>query len=126
MLDTCRVHAALPATDLGRARQFYEGTLGLTPARERTAGVRYECGGGSGLFVFPTSGGDRGGHTQAGFEVPDIDAAVLALRARGVAFEEYRTPALQTVDGVATESDGSRAARFEDSEGNLLVLVQYA
>jgi predicted enzyme related to lactoylglutathione lyase len=126
MFDSYRVHAALPATDLQRARQFYEGTLGLTPTEERPAGVRYECGEGSGLFVFPTSSASRGGHTQAGFEVPDIDAAVAALKARGVAFEEYETPALQTVDGVATESDGSRAAWFEDSEGNLLALVQLA
>jgi catechol 2,3-dioxygenase-like lactoylglutathione lyase family enzyme len=85
MFASSRVHAALPARDLGRARQFYEGTLGLTPAEERPAGVRYECGGGAALFVFATSQAGRGGHTQAGFEVPDIDAAVAALRTRGVA-----------------------------------------
>jgi hypothetical protein len=36
-----------------------------------------------------------------GWEVADIEAAVTARRARGVAFEEYDLPGLKTVNGIA-------------------------
>ena len=88
--------------------------------------MRYECGDGSAFFVFPTSISRRGGHTQAGIEVPDIRAAVAVLRSRGVTFEEYDTPELTTVDGIATQPGGDRAAWFTDSEGNTLALVEFS
>jgi catechol 2,3-dioxygenase-like lactoylglutathione lyase family enzyme len=126
MFDEQRVHAALPAADLERAKRFYAEKLGLTPTQERADGLSYDCGDGSAFLLFPTSISSRGGHTQAGIEVPDIEAAVAELKSRGVAFEEYDTPELKTVDGIATEPEGSRAAWFKDSEGNLLGLVQFS
>lgn len=125
MFDQCHVYAALPATDLERAKRFYAEKLGLTP-QERADELRYECGDGSGFFVFPTSISRRGGHTQAGIEIPDIAAAVAELRSRGVTFEEYHTPELTTVDAIATQPGGDRAAWFTDSEGNMLALVEFS
>lgn len=125
MFDPFRVYAALPATDLERAKRFYAEKLGLTP-QERADELRYECGDGSVFFVFQTSISRRGGHTQAGIGVQDIEAAVAELRSRGVTFEEYDTPELRTVDGIATQPGGDRAAWFTDSEGNVLALVQFS
>ena len=125
MLDNARVHAALPATDLERARGFYSEKLRLTRADQRSDSVRFELGETS-LLVFATPITDRGGHTQAGIEVADLSAAVADLRSRGVEFEEYDTGQLKTEDGVATEPDGSKAAWFKDSEGNLIVLVEFS
>jgi catechol 2,3-dioxygenase-like lactoylglutathione lyase family enzyme len=125
MLEQCRVYAALPATDLDRAKRFYSEKLGLTP-QELPDELRYECGDGSAFFVFLTSISSRGGHTQAGIEVTDIEATVAQLRSRGVIFEEYDTPELRTVGGIATQPGGDRAAWFKDSEGNLLALVQFS
>jgi hypothetical protein len=88
--------------------------------------LQYALGNGSGIVVFPSSVTNRGGHTQAGIEVDDIDAAVRELRSRGVTFEEYHTSNFETSDGIATETDGSRAAWFKDSEGNLLVVVEFS
>jgi predicted enzyme related to lactoylglutathione lyase len=124
MLEQCRVYAALPATDLHRAKRFYAEKLGLMP-QELPDELRYECGDGSAFFVFPTSISSRGGHTQVGFGVADIKAAVAQLRSRGVVFEEYDTPELKTVDGIATQPGGDRAAWFKDTEGNMLALVQF-
>jgi hypothetical protein len=66
-----------------------------------------------------------------GWEVPDIDAAVVELRARGVVFEEYDLPGLETAGGIAdihgnypSKGTGERAAWFHDSEGNLLGIGQ--
>jgi catechol 2,3-dioxygenase-like lactoylglutathione lyase family enzyme len=113
MLSEYRVHTALPATNLDRARRFYDEKLGLTPTDERPEGLTYECAGGSALFLFPTAISGRGGHTQVGIEVPDVKAAVAELESRGVVFEDYDAP-------------GETAAWFKDSEGNLLGLVQFA
>jgi catechol 2,3-dioxygenase-like lactoylglutathione lyase family enzyme len=124
MLADYRVHTALPAGDLERAERFYEEKLGLTPTQRRPEGLRYDCADGTSFFLFPTSISDRGGHTQVGFEVPDVEALVAELRSRGVVFEEYDTPGLTTVGGIATEPGGDRGAWFKDSEGNLLALVQ--
>ena len=125
MFDQFPVYAALPATDLERARRFYAEKLGLTP-QEHGDELRYECGDGSAFFVFPTSISTRGGHTQVGIAVPDIEAAVAELRSRGVTFEEYDTPALRTVDGIAVQPGGDRAAWFTDSEGNVVGVVQFS
>lgn len=124
MIKDQRTHTALPAADLTRARRFYEEKLGLEPARERPEGVTYEWSDGSAVFLFPSPISGRGGHTQLGIEVPDVEAAVAELKGRGVAFEDYEAP--ETVGGIATEPGGTRAAWFKDSEDNLLVLVQFS
>lgn len=125
MNDHLRVHSALPCTDLDRARRFYDTTLDLTPTEKRPGGLRYELPGGTGFFLFPSPVTERAGHTQAGFEVDDLEERMTELSARGVVFEAYTGDA-PTVDGVATRPDGTRAAWFKDSEGNLLVLVQFS
>lgn len=42
---------------------------------------------------------------------------------RGVEFEEYDFPELETIDGIA-DIEGERSAWFKDSEGNLVAVFQ--
>ena len=96
-----------PAQDLGRARKFYSEKLGLEPIEERPGGLRYRCG--SSFFVlFQSAGAASGTHTQMGIEVEDLDATIAALRARGVAFEDYDLPGLTTRNGVADIAGNAR------------------
>src|SRR3954467_13932507 len=67
--------ARLPAQDLDRARAWYADKLGLEPADERPGGVLYRIGGCE-FALFASSGAASGDHTQMGFEVDDIEAAV--------------------------------------------------
>jgi catechol 2,3-dioxygenase-like lactoylglutathione lyase family enzyme len=124
------VATRLPAQDLERAGRWYAEKLGLEPVEERLGGLRYECGGVS-FALFQSAGAPSGAHTQMGWEVADIDATVAELRARGVVFEEYDVPGLETVDGIAdiegnypSKGVGERAAWFHDSEGNLIGIGQ--
>ena len=126
MLGNGRVASRLPAQDLERAREFYSEKLGLEPSEERPGGLRYVCAGGE-FALFESAGSASGDHTQMGWEVDDIEATVRELRARGVVFEEYDAPGLETVDGIAeiegnypSKGSGERGAWFRDSEGNLL------
>ena len=127
---TSPVATRLPAQDLSRAREFYAAKLGLEPVEERDGGLRYESGGVS-FALFESTGRASGDHTQMGWEVADVDAAVKELRERGVVFEAYDVPGLRTVNGVAdidgnyaSRGIGERGAWFHDSEGNLLALGQ--
>jgi catechol 2,3-dioxygenase-like lactoylglutathione lyase family enzyme len=125
------VATRLPAQDLDRARAFYADKLGLEPVDERPGGLLYRVAGGE-FAVFLSAGRASGGHTQMGFEVADIEAAVAELKARGVVFEEYDAPGLRTRDTIADiegnypskNASGERGAWFRDSEGNLLGIGQ--
>ena len=130
-LENSGVATRLPAQDLGRARAFYAEKLGLEPAEERPGGLLYRCGD-TAFALFQSAGAPSGEHTQMGWEVEDIEAAVEELRDRGVVFEEYDLPGLTTVDGIAevegnypsNGGKGERAAWFRDSEGNMLGIGQ--
>jgi len=52
MLTSAPIRACLPASNLPRARKFYEQQIGLQPKEEYAGGVIYECGGAE---VFPLS-----------------------------------------------------------------------
>ena len=102
----------------------------MEPVEERPGGLRYRCGTGS-FALFESAGAASGTHTQMAWEVADIEATVAALRRRGVVFEKYDLPGLETVNGIATiqgnypsKGAGERGAWFRDSEGNLLGLGQ--
>ena len=122
MLETTNVYATIPAQDLERAKSFYADKLGLKPTEERPEGLRYRGANGE-FLLFESSGSASGAHTQLGWDVDDVEAAVAELRGRGVVFEEYDLPGFKTVDGIA-EIAGEKGAWFKDSEGNLLAIGQ--
>ncbi len=78
---------------------------------------------GTGFLLFLSQGKASGTHTQMGWMVDNIEAEVAELQRRGVVFEEYDTPGLKTINGVATIGT-EKAAWFKDSEGNLLAVSQ--
>ena len=122
MLADRRVHTTLPTLDVDRLRRWYEDVLGFVPFAERPGAVLYKTAAGS-LFALSRAGSASAGTTtQMAFTVDDVDAEVADLRARGVVFETYETPA--TIDGIATIGPG-RAAWFKDPDGNLLALIQF-
>ena len=120
MFNQSRVAAMLPAQDLERAKTFYRDKFGLTPT-QMPGGLLYQMASGTGFSVYLSGGKSAGSYTQLYIEVSDIDQAVKDLKAKGVTFEEYDTPMLKTVDGIA-EIAGSKAAWLKDSEGNLIGL----
>ena len=123
MLKQVRAAAMLPAQDLERAKAFYRDKVGLTHTQERDpmGGLLFELSDGTGFAVFQSTGKPSGTHTQMALEVPDLDAAVKDLRARGLKFEEYDSPGLKTIDGIA-DIAGTKVAWFKDSEGNLVAI----
>lgn len=122
MLSDFSVHPTIPASDLARARRFYEAVLGFKPDRVSPAGVVYRAKG-SWLLLFPSASAGTNQATACGFQVSDLPAAVAELRGRGVRFEEYDLPNFKTVDSIVKTPVGS-SAWFKDTEGNVIGLVQ--
>ena len=122
MFEQARVAAMIPAEDFERAKAFYRDKLGLTPSQDLGGLVMYRLAGGTGFLLYLTGGKASGTHTQLVFEVQDVEQAAKDLKGKGVSLEEYDTPTLKTINGIA-EIGGQKAARFKDSEGNLIGLA---
>jgi catechol 2,3-dioxygenase-like lactoylglutathione lyase family enzyme len=119
------VSATLAAADIDRARAFYRDTLGLELSPESPeVGALYECGSGTLLFIYPSEFAGTNQATGATWRVDDLADVVARLQGRGVVFEEYDMGEAATVDGIAEMPDGSKAAWFEDTEGNIIGLVE--
>jgi predicted enzyme related to lactoylglutathione lyase len=117
------MYAYIPARDLARARQFYEGKLGLKPKEEINGGVVYEFAGGTACFLYPTPNAGTSKASQAFWSVADVDREIDALKKRGVVFEDYDMPGERSPSGAIT-AGGAKAAWFKDSEGNIMALIQ--
>ncbi|MGP0221560.1 MULTISPECIES: VOC family protein [unclassified Paenarthrobacter] len=125
MLKDQQVGAVLPALDLGRARAFYSEKLGLEPENpDADDNLQYRCGNGTGFFIYQTPNAGSAKNTQMGWMVDDVAASVAELREKGVTFEDYDQPGLKTDNGIARMPDGSAAAWFLDTEGNILSINQ--
>src|SRR5688572_1955032 len=118
MLSTAPIRAYIPASNISRARKFYEQTVGLTPKEEFAGGVIYECGGAE-VFMYPTRNAGTSAASQAFWQVEDVEAEVAELKARGVVFEEYDMPGMAMKNNIAT-AGGAKTAWFKDTEGNIL------
>jgi predicted enzyme related to lactoylglutathione lyase len=104
----------IPVTDMKRARQFYEGALGLKPGGEFGEGVwvEYEIGddtiaiGSVGDQWKPSSDG-----TSVAIEVENFEDAIKDLKAAGAKF-----------DTELVESPVCRMAVVQDPDGNKIII----
>ncbi|MDN5943503.1 MAG: VOC family protein [Nitrospira sp.] len=111
-----------PVTDLKRARQFYEGVLGLKEARffgkENTGFVEYDIGPGT-LAIgngAPDWKPSAGGGSVA-LEVDDFPGAITRLKAIGCAFrlEPLETPVCHMA--VVLDPDGNSVTIHQRKAG---------
>jgi predicted enzyme related to lactoylglutathione lyase len=122
-LGSADLIAFVPTKDMGKARPFYEKTLGLPMEGESPVACAFRAGGVllrvivvEQLTPFP--------FTLLGWSVEDIAATVAALTARGVAFDRFEG-VQQDELGVWRSPGGARVAWFKDPDGNTLSLTQF-
>jgi predicted enzyme related to lactoylglutathione lyase len=123
MLQDFPLYPYIPAKDLARARQFYEGKVGLKPKEVLDGGVVYEFGQGTSCFLYVTPNAGTSQASQAFWSVEDVDGLITKLKAKGVVFEDYDTPGEKSPAGAIT-AGGAKAAWFKDSEGNIMALIE--
>jgi catechol 2,3-dioxygenase-like lactoylglutathione lyase family enzyme len=114
-------YPTVAVSDLDRAREFYEQTLGFTPSSVDPAGVFYAAGAGTRFLVYPSQQAGSNAATYLGFETADIEAEVADLTGRGIAFEQYE--GYTNADGIA-DTGTVRSAWFKDPDGNIVGVAE--
>lgn len=123
MLGQFPIYANVAASDIARARAWYEAKLGLSPDLEED-GLWYHFADGTWLHVYETSFAGTAQNTQAGWSVTGIEDVMADLRGRGVVFEDYDFGnGMATVDGLIAMGP-AKACWFKDSEGNTFELSE--
>ena len=122
MLESSDLVAFVAATDLRRARAFYEQKLGLRVLEHNDFACVLDANG-TMLRVTQVPEVARAGYTVLGWRVRDIAASVRDLAGRGVTFLRYDGMS-QDQDGIWTAPSGARVAWFADPDENTLSLTQ--
>ena len=115
----------LTVADEARAKDFYQGALGLpVRGKDPTGMMIFGLDGTAslGLMVDPKS--VHSGHTAITFEVDDLDTTMRDLEEHGVRFEDYDLPDLKTDDHHIFTMGDERASWFADPDGNIICLHQ--
>jgi catechol 2,3-dioxygenase-like lactoylglutathione lyase family enzyme len=114
--------ATLAVSDLARARDFYENTLGLAPL-QATPGFTLYTSGSSVVLVYPSEYAGTNQATAATWAVGgDFDAIVQDLKGKGVTFEHYDNLPETTREGDVHTAGEFRGVWFKDPDGNILNL----
>ena len=125
-LSRYKVAAAVAVSDMARAREFYEGRLGLSVGIDSGNNVQYRCAEGTVMHVYlsPKHAG-KSTATLAGWGVDNIEEVVDELTSRGVTFEHYdEGPIIANERGIATFEGDAKVAYFSDPDGNTLSIAQ--
>jgi catechol 2,3-dioxygenase-like lactoylglutathione lyase family enzyme len=121
-LESCKVEAIVAVSDMGTAKDFYEGKLGLAGGTESgDGGITYQCAGNTSIHVYPSpDNAGKSGATLAAFTTDDVEGTVDELTGNGVQFEQYDTDPIKTNEKGIAEADGTKIAWFKDPDGNIL------
>lgn len=123
MFAETKAFSSFAVDDLAKAREFYEGTLGLnvsSPMEEMLLSL--DIAGERPTMVYLKPDFAPATYTVLNFPVDDVEAAVDELAARGVEFERYEGMG-QDEKGISREADGPPIAWFKDPAGNILSVL---
>jgi catechol 2,3-dioxygenase-like lactoylglutathione lyase family enzyme len=111
--------------DIDAARRFYGETLGITVDRNEMGILTLHLGSGGSTVIYPKPDHQPAGFTILNFPVPDVEAAVDDLNARGVVTTIYNDSGEMPVDAKGIMHDnGPDIAWFRDPAGNVLSVIQ--
>ena len=115
--------ATLAVSDLDRARDFYENTLGLEPQQEVPGAMLYKSGS-SVVLIYPSEYAGTNQATAASWAAgDDFDAIVESLKAKGVTFERYDDLPETTREGDVHITGEFKAVWLKDPDGNILNVI---
>lgn len=124
MFENSRAFSGFAVDDLGKAREFYGTTLGLSVSEDQEMGLlRLGLAGGTTVMVYPKEDHRPAAYTILNFPVDDVERAVDELTARGVAFERYEGFEADAKGIVHGEDGMPTIAWFKDPAGNILSVL---
>ncbi|MGH8835609.1 MAG: VOC family protein [Actinomycetes bacterium] len=123
MFKDTKAFSGFSVDDIGKAREFYEGTLGLEVS-ESNGMLELHISGGNPVLVYPKDNHTPATFTILNFPVDDVDGAVDELTNRGVQFEHYDYPDMKTDEKGIMRGWGPAIAWFTDPAGNVLSVIE--
>lgn len=123
MLGKKNIVAMAPITDPAKARDFYEGALGLAFVKDDGFALVFDANGIM-LRLVKMKQLTPAQFTVLGWQVTGIENAVRNLVERGVHFEIFGF-FKQDELGIWTAPSGDKVAWFKDPDGNTLSLSQH-
>jgi len=124
MLGKADATPMIAVKDLDRARNFYEGTLGLETKKEDFGEGLTMKSGDTTVNVYRSEYAGTNKATALNFDVDDIESEVKELKDKGVFFEHYELPGLEQHGDLYVGEGGFKTAWFKDPDGNILSLIQ--
>jgi catechol 2,3-dioxygenase-like lactoylglutathione lyase family enzyme len=125
ILGSSKVMTFVHITDWAKARDFYQGVLGLRLVEEeKPFALVFDA---NGIMLRLTPGGEHkpAPGTVLGWEVESIERTVIQLTAAGVEFLRYQGLNDSHPLGIWTSPSGARVAWFHDPDKNVLSLTQF-
>ena len=122
MFGNTKAFSGFAVDDLQKAKDFYEGTLGIRVS-DADGLLTLHLAGDRDTLIYPKPDFTPATYTILNFPVGDIDAAVDELVSRGIRLERY-DGFDQDEKGILRASDGPPIAWFTDPAGNILSVVQ--
>jgi catechol 2,3-dioxygenase-like lactoylglutathione lyase family enzyme len=119
ILEAVKPVAIICTRDRARAAVFYRDSLGLRMKLEDDYAVVFDVGG-IDLRVSTVPDFTPHEHTVLGFKVPDVTAAVKALREKGVKFNIHQGFNQDDLGIFSLPNSVLRVAWFNDPDGNVL------
>ena len=122
MLQDSRAYSGFAVDDPEKAKQFYSETLGLSVADfPLPGGFMLTLPDGREVFVYEKPDFTPATYTILNFEVPDAEAVVDELTARGVEMERYEDFG-QDEKGIVRAEGLPVGAWFTDPAGNIFLV----
>jgi catechol 2,3-dioxygenase-like lactoylglutathione lyase family enzyme len=121
VLADSKAFSGFAVDDIEKARAFYTDVLGLE-VETANGMLTLHLGGGTNVLVYPKPGHVPASYTVLNFPVPDIEAAVDELTARGVQFQRYENP--PTDERGIMRAGGPLIAWFPDPAGNVFSVLE--
>ncbi|WP_158850836.1 VOC family protein [Saccharothrix deserti] len=122
MVQHTRVFSSFAVNDAAKAKDFYEGVLGLRVTEDENGLLSLNVSDDTWIMVYPKEDHVPATFTVLNLEVEDIDRAVDDLTGRGVRFERYE--GMETDEKGIYREWGPAIAWFTDPSGNVMAVVQ--
>lgn len=123
MLNNNPVFPSIRVSDIAKAREFYEGKLGLKVVYDEPGELLLKAGKNSRIYLYEGEV-SKADHTLAVFYVDDMEKTVDGLADKGVVFEHYDSPEIKTDKKGIAYRGRKKAAWMKDPDGNILGLSQ--
>jgi len=121
MLGDFDAMATIAVRDLEIARKFYEENLGLERLGGEQSVLTFKSGN-SKVTAYVSQFAGTNKATSATWVVPDAEAVVAVLKAKGLQFEHYNLTGL-TREGDLHVAGSFKGAWLKDPDGNILHIL---